>query len=180
MLRDATGFSRGHFGGTNVIQQRRFTVIDVAHHRHHRGAGQGFGLLLQHFVVSERLWIVQCSHDRGVTHFFHQNHGGVLVKRLVDGDHLTQLHQVFDHFRGFDRHLVCQFSHRDGFGHVNFNHACFDRSGLHTGVFTVTVIAATAATAGWRTPVGAASWCWCGRTTGRNSALLFRVAGPAA
>ena len=72
-------------------------------------------------------WIVQRRHHRLVAHFFHHDHGGVLVQRLVDGDHLAHLHQGLDHFRRLDRHLVCQLCHRDGFRHMHFDDARFCR-----------------------------------------------------
>ena len=35
MLRDATGFTCSYFGATDVIKQRSFAVIDVAHYGNH-------------------------------------------------------------------------------------------------------------------------------------------------
>ena len=54
--------------------------------------------------------------------FFHYNQRGVLIERLVDGDHHAHLHQGFDHFHAFHRHFVCQIGHGDGFGHQHFVH----------------------------------------------------------
>ena len=105
-------------------------MVDVTHDGHHRCARQRFGVLLRHFVVGEGFRIVQRGHDGLVTHFFDHDHGGVLVQRLVDGDHLAQLHQVLDHLGGLDRHLVGQFGHGDGFRHVHFEDARFHRRGL--------------------------------------------------
>jgi hypothetical protein len=76
-----------------------------------------------HVLVGEGFRIVQRRHDGLVAHFLDHDHGGVLVQRLVDGDHLAQLHQVLDHLGRLDRHLVRQFGHGDGFGHVHFQHA---------------------------------------------------------
>ena len=36
MLRDTTGFTGNHIGITDIIQQRRFTVVDVSHHCYDR------------------------------------------------------------------------------------------------------------------------------------------------
>ena len=94
------------------------------------------------FFFGKGFWIVQCSHHRFVAQLFHQNHGGVLVQRLVDGGHLAELHQLLDDFRGFDRHLVGQLAHGDGFRHVHFQHACFDRCLWCAVVITVAVTAA--------------------------------------
>ena len=96
VLGDATGFARSHFGSADVVKQRSFTVVNVAHDGHHRGTRQRLGVLIQHFVVGEGFWIVQRSDHRFVAHFFHHNHGGVLVQRLVHRGHLAELHQVLD------------------------------------------------------------------------------------
>jgi hypothetical protein len=85
---------------------------------------------MRHLLVGEGFRIVQRRHDRLVAHFLDHDHGRVLVQRLVDGDHLAQLHQVLDDLGGLDRHLVGQFGHSDGLGHVHFQHAGFDRCGL--------------------------------------------------
>jgi hypothetical protein len=75
------------------------------------------------FLVGEGFRVVQRRHDGLVAHFLDHDHGGVLVQRLVDGDHLAQLHQVLDDLGGLDRHLVGQFGHGDGLGHMHFEHA---------------------------------------------------------
>ena len=177
VLGNATGFARCHFGAADVVQQRGFTVVHVAHDGYHRSARQRLKLGLRHVVVGKGFWIVQGCNHRFVAQLFHQNHGGVLVQRLVDRDHLAELHQLLDHLRGFHRHLVGEFSHRDGFGHVHFKHACFHRCGLRV-VVTVAVIATAATGAG--APVGRAT---CARTrvaTGFKFFLFGRVARPAA
>jgi hypothetical protein len=43
VLGDATGFTRSHFGAADVVEQRSFTVVNVAHDSDHRGPWQGFG-----------------------------------------------------------------------------------------------------------------------------------------
>jgi hypothetical protein len=80
-------------------------------------------------LVGEGFRIVQRCHHRLVAQFFHHDHGGVLVQRLVDGDHLAHLHQRLDDLRRLDGHLVCQLCHRDGFRHVHFKDARFHRPG---------------------------------------------------
>ena len=152
-------------------------MVNVAHDGYHRSARQRLKLGLRHVIVGKCFWIVQRSDHRLVAQLFHQNHGGVLVQRLVDGDHLAELHQLLDHLRGLHRHLVGEFRHRDGFRHVHFQHARFHRCGLHV-VVAVAVIATAATGAG--APVGRAT---CARTrvaTGFEFFLLGRVARPAA
>ena len=147
VLGDATRFTRGHFGAANVIEQRSLAMVHVAHDRDHRGAGHRFGGMRRSFLFREGLRIVQSGHDGFVTHFFHHDHGSVLVQRLVDGDHLPQLHQVLDDLGSLDRHLVRQFGHGDGFGHVHFDDPVLDRlCGLRC-LFTVTLTSPLGATA---------------------------------
>ena len=40
VLGDATGFTGGHTGLADAVEQRSFAMVNVAHDRHHRGAGQ--------------------------------------------------------------------------------------------------------------------------------------------
>ena len=53
VLGDAAGFALGHPRGADRVEQRRLAVVDVAHHRDHRGAGDlvlgvdAFGGLLE-------------------------------------------------------------------------------------------------------------------------------------
>jgi hypothetical protein len=154
VLRDATGFARRHLGAADVVQQRGLAVVHVAHDGDHRRARQQLGVCDPHLFVGEGFRIVQRRHHGLVAHFFHHDHGGVLVQRLVDGDHLAHLHQRLDHFGGLDRHLVCQLGHRDGFRHVHFDDPGFDRCGVLVIVALIAV--ATTAATGATTPVVAA------------------------
>ena len=81
-----------------------------------------------------------------MTQFFHDDHGSVLIQRLVHGDHLAHLHQRLDDLRCLDGHLVRQLSHRDGFRHVHFKDARLHRSGLLVVIVTVIAVVATAPT----------------------------------
>ena len=177
VLGNATGFACGDLGTADVIQQRCLAVVDVTHHGHHRCTWQGLDIQLRHIVVGKRFRIVQRSDNRLVAHFFHHDHRGVLVQRLVDGDHLAHLHQRLDHFRRLDCHLVRQFGHSNGFRHVHFNDAGFHRRGLRA-VVAVAVIAATAATRA-TAPVGRTTSTGTGVTTGLEFFLLGRIASPA-
>ena len=154
VLRDTTSFARRHLGAADVVQQRGLAVVHVAHDGDHRSARQQFGVFLTRIFVGEGFWIVQRRHHGLVAHFFHHDHGGVLVQRLVDGDHLAHLHQGLDHFRGLDRHLVCQLCHRDGFRHMHFDDPGFHRCGVLVIVALIAVV--TTAATGATTPVVAA------------------------
>jgi len=83
--------------------------------------------------------------------------------------------RCLDHFRGLDRHLVCQLCHRDGFRHVHLDHARFDwRLRL---VFTlITVVATTALRPAAPTVAANATTAV---TTGLDFFLLARITSPA-
>ena len=100
-----------------------------------------------------------------------------MVQRLVDGDHLAQLHQLLDDLRCLDRHLVGQFGHRDGLGHVHFQNAEFWRW-CGAMVFAVAVTAAFATRAG--APIGRAACARAGIAAGFEFFLFGRITGPAA
>ena len=98
VLGDATGFTGRHFGCADVVEQRGLAMVHVTHDSDNGCARQGFSLLALHVLVGECFRIIQRGCNGLVPHFFHHNHGSVLVQRLVDGDHLSELHQVFDDF----------------------------------------------------------------------------------
>ena len=98
VLGNAAGLTRRHFGCADVVEQRGLAMVNVAHDGDHRCARQGFSLLALHVLVGECFRIIQRGCNGLVTHFFHHDHGGVLVQRLIDGDHLSELHQLLDDF----------------------------------------------------------------------------------
>ena len=59
-----------------------------------RGSASAWSLRC--FLFQEGFRIVQLGGQRLVAHFLDDDHGRFLVQRLVDGDHLAQLHQVLD------------------------------------------------------------------------------------
>ena len=153
-------------------------MVNVAHHRHDGCARQQLGILLQHFVFGECLGVIQRSHDSFVAHLFHQNHGGVLIQWLVDGDHLAQLHQVLDHLGGFHGHFVGQLGHRNRLGDVHFKNTRFDDLRWCV-VITITVIGATSTT--WACPPVGRTPCTCARvSTCRDAFFLGGVTRPTA
>ena len=176
MLGDAAGFARRHFGAADVVQQRSLAVVHVAHDGHHRRARQRFGLGVL-LLVREGLRVVQRGNHGGVAQLFYHDHGGILVQRLVDGDHLAQLHQLLDDFGCLNGHLVRQFSHGNGLGHVHFQHPEF-RCRCGAVVFAVAVTTALATGSG--APVGRAAGTGARVTPGFEFFLFGRIAGPAA
>ena len=145
MLGNAPCFAHRHFGTADVIQQRGFAMIHVAHYGHHRCTRQQFGSLCFHLFLGKGFRVVQRGLHRHVAHLFNHDHGCILIQRLVDGNHLSQLHQHLDHLRCLDRHFVCQLSHGNGFGYVNFKLFELDR-GLRLFFFAPMAIATLAPT----------------------------------
>ena len=174
VLGDAARFAGGHLGAADVVKQRGLAVVHVAHDGDHGRTRQGLGGLGLHFFVGEGLGVVQRGHHGGVAHFFDDDHGRVLVERLVDGDHLAHLHQRLDDFGCLDGHLVRQLGHGDGFRHMHFQHAMLCGRCLG-GLLAV----AFAAAAFWAaTPVVAAHAA--GSIAARGNAFfLARLARPA-
>ena len=154
VLGDAAGFARRHLGTADVIEQGGLAVVDVTHHGHHRRTRHQFGMGRRHFLFGEGFRIVQRSRHRCVAQLLNHDHRGVLVERLVDGHHLAQLHELFDDLGRLDRHLVRQFGHGDGFGHVHLDDLGFDRR-AETG-FAIVPTTALAAF-GASTPIAAAT-----------------------
>ncbi len=84
VLRDATGFAPRHIGLADGIQQRSFTVIDVAHDGDHgRPADQIGGLFGQFNVLRALLFVTDLIGGRA--EFARQFFGQFDVQRLVDG-----------------------------------------------------------------------------------------------
>ena len=122
VLGNAAGFALHHFGAADVVEQRGFTVVHVAHHGYHRRARQSLGLNGGFGVVQEGFRVVRSGGFADVAHFFHHNQCGFLVERLVDGHHHAHLHQGFHHFHALNCHFVCQIGHGNGFRHEHFVH----------------------------------------------------------
>ena len=78
VLRDAACFARHHFTAADVVQQRSFTVVHVAHHRYHRWAWQQFGVAAG-FFAQESIGVVDGGGFADVSHLFHHNQRGFLV-----------------------------------------------------------------------------------------------------
>ncbi len=122
VLGNAARFARGYFRGTNVVQQRGFTVVNVTHDGHNRSArfSRSAGITVAHYRFFQFVFTTQ---DNFVAHLFGNQLCGFLVDDLVDGGHGAQLHHRFDDLRTFHRHLVRQFANGDGFTdhHVTVN-----------------------------------------------------------
>ncbi len=125
VLGNATGFTSGHLGATDVVEQRGLTVVNVAHHGNYRRTGVSFAFELQRF--GQGLFEGGIA-DQGnfVAHFFGDQLRGFLVQDLVDGHRGAHLEHELDHLGGLDRHLVGQLGTVmvSPIAHVTDNRSC--------------------------------------------------------
>ena len=143
VLRDAARFTRGNLGAADVVQKRRLTVVNVTHDRDDRGTGHGGVLLGTLFdFTQERFRIVGLGGNRLVAHFFNENHGRILIKHLIDGDHLAHLHQNLDDFGGLHAHLVREIGNGNRLRHTHLTHHGFRGHLLHALLVMVLLAAA--------------------------------------
>ena len=69
-------------------------MVDVTHHGDHRRTRQHLdSCSAVPSSFQEGFRVVELGGNRLVAHFLDHDHGRFLVQRLVDGDHLAQLHQ---------------------------------------------------------------------------------------
>ncbi len=150
VLGNAACFAGGHFRGTNVVQQRGFTVVNVTHDGHNRCARLSgcARVTVAHYRFFKLVFTTQ---DNFVAHLFGNQLCGFLVDNLVDGRHRAQLHHRFDDLRTFNGHLVRQFANSDGFtdDNVTVNSLSWLLEALlQSGTFTLATF--TTATRGTR------------------------------
>ena len=126
MLRNAACFTRGNPRPADIVKQRGFAVIDVAHDGHHGRARQLRRILMFGFT-EEGVWIVELGSKSTVPHFLDENHRRFLIKHLIDGDHRPHFHQRLDDFSRFHGHLVSQVRDRNGLRHMHVMHHGFGR-----------------------------------------------------
>ena len=153
-------------------------MVNVTHDGNNRCSWQGLCNLRRHFGIGKCLNVIKSGNDCFVTQFLNHNHGCILVQWLIDGNHLTQLHELFDDLRRFDRHFVSQFSHRDGLWHMNLKHTDFSWCGLNMLFASTTIIASL--TTGTTAPIRATACTSTGVTTGGECFFLGWIASPTA
>ena len=115
VLRDAAGLALGDARGADRVEQRGLAVIDVAHDRHNRRAGDDvgradvFGFDLQHLLF-ERLHL-----DVGAE-LARDHRCRVVVERAVDGHHHAALDQLAQDVLGLDVEFGCEIGDRHALG----------------------------------------------------------------
>ena len=89
-------------------------MVNVTHDGYYRSSRL---CIVGNVTVIEKFFFkfVFLADNNLVTHFFGNEGCGFLVYNLIDGYHFTELHEYLDHFGGLYRHLLCKFSHGDGF-----------------------------------------------------------------
>ena len=121
VLGDAAGLACGDLGVADVVQQRRFAVVDVAHDHHDRGARLQilFGVLV---VVDEAL--LHCDDDLTLdlaAHFHGYQRGGIIVDNLGHRGEHAQLEQLLDDLGGRLFHAGGQLAHGDLVGDLHLD-----------------------------------------------------------
>ena len=116
----APGLARRHVGLADVIEQGGLAVVDVTHHRHHRGARLRGTFVLRQGFLELVLQLVGADQLDFMSHLLDHQGRGVLVDHLVDGRHHTQLHQLLNDLTGLHRHRLGESTDRNHVGHLNF------------------------------------------------------------
>ncbi len=132
VLRDSTRLSGGDLRAPDVVEQRGLAVIHMAHHRDDRRTRLALVLGLFGGALQILLDLVFLQDLGRVTQLLDDEHGGVLVDRLIDRGHDAHVHQNLDDLGRLDGHLLRKL--RDGRVLANANFAHHRRSGHLKGM----------------------------------------------
>ena len=118
MLRDAARLARRNIGVANGVEQRRFSVIDVAHDRDHRRARhEVFGVvvfLAEHIRLDERLALhLEAELLR------HQRRRVLIDRRIQRDAGHAERPQLLQHIGRLDAHLLGGIGDGDGVLHLD-------------------------------------------------------------
>ncbi len=100
MLGNAPGFARRYIGFANSVEQRSFTMVDMAHHRDYRRARQALRGIVFHFRNLCRIPVGFLQSDLHPK-FLTDEQGGIIVNILIDGYHHAQHEKRLDNFVDF-------------------------------------------------------------------------------
>ncbi len=119
VLRDATRFAAGNIRFPNRVEQARFPVIDVAHHRHYwRPRLQTFlGLFLRNF---QHHLFFQRDDAYHSAERFRQGRRCRHVQRLIDAGEYAAVQQILQEILGAHIQLLGKFANGDAFGNRHF------------------------------------------------------------
>ena len=119
VLRDAARFAARDARLADVVEQRRFAVVDVTHDRDDRRTRLRVAFDVQRLLVR---MFDRIGRDglRDVSHLFDHQDRAVLIEHVVDRRHHAHAHQRLDDFAGLDRHALRQIADGDRFRHLHF------------------------------------------------------------
>ncbi len=125
VLSNTAGFASSYLGTTDIVEQGRFTVVNVAHYGHNWRTGERLTFKLQ--GLGQGIFQGGVA-DQGhfVAQFFGYQLSSFLIKHLVDGRWSTQFEHELDDFSCLDRHLIGEIAYRDGLADLHITH---DRAG---------------------------------------------------
>ena len=119
VLRDTTGLTARYTRLTNVIEERRFTMIDMAHYSDHRSPGLRRSFLTRQRLLEALFQFLRALEDNPMPQFLHHQNGRILIEHLINRRHDTQIHQLLDHRSSLNRHLLRQVTDRNIFRNVD-------------------------------------------------------------
>ena len=124
MLSDTAGFASDHFGITDRIKKRSFTMIDMSHNGNHgRPVFQVFFIV---FNFVDHVFDVRIRDPHNfVTKLFDDQFGCIGINGLVLRYHHTHIHQGFDDFCYPLGHPVGELGNQYSFGQLDFAHNLF-------------------------------------------------------
>ena len=117
MLGNAAGLARGHLRLADVIQQRRFAVVNVAHDRDDRGTRDQLFLAVLHVLGREHVLgsLIELHFQRHTELGSHQRRG-IEIQLLVNRRHDAQQHQFLDDLARRFADALGQIADGDGLG----------------------------------------------------------------
>ena len=118
VLGNATSLTFNHIGVTDVIQQRRLTMVYVSHHGNDGCARQQVVLVVDFFSDS---LLNLCAHIFGLEAKLIGNQvDGLGIQPLIDRCHHTNAHQGSNQFVDIDIHHRSQFANCHEFGELQY------------------------------------------------------------
>ncbi len=114
MLGNPAGLTGRHIGLADGVQDRGLAVIDMAHHRDHRGSGHRLTARLL-LIQIENALLPGLTQLNLVAELGGYQGGGVDIHSLVDGGHYPHPHQFGDNLVGLGSHPMGEIADRDGF-----------------------------------------------------------------
>jgi len=113
VLGDPAGFTFGHPRFANNVEQRGFTMIDMAHDGDHGGPFGQFIRIIAFLGLQNDLFF-KGGFFNLIPEFGRHKRCCIEINGLVDRGHDAQRHELGNHFVGLDAHTLGQFRQDDG------------------------------------------------------------------